>query len=211
MRNGCDPQEIRMPNLLRLSAVLMVWLTAGCTPLSESAKPGVPSPQRQTLNEGYSLLYQDAGNLDAAELITYVKVESEAVEGIMSAAGDLGGDLKKQLEQIARDYPAVRIDLDPLPEIEKRKRSAISKDRARYFAPMVGRGGREYELTVLIGYLNGANHERHLCEVMAELEPNANLKKFLLDAGKRYDGIYQRTDALLQKEYFRNPTGKSKD
>lgn len=46
---------------------------------------------------------------------------------------------------------------------------------------------------------------------MAEAEPDAGLKKFLLDAEKRYDGLYDRVMALLDKEYFRDPNGKTKD
>jgi hypothetical protein len=60
--------------------------------------------------------------------------------------------------------------------MEKRKRAAIAKDRAKYFAPVVGHGGREYERTVLLGFANGLNHESHLCQVMAEAEPDAGLK-----------------------------------
>jgi hypothetical protein len=193
---------------------------AGCTnlPKSSVAKPAAehgssaaPHSQRQILNEGYSMLYHDAGNLESVELVLYVKVESDAVDGMVTSASQFGDDLKKQLEQIAKDYPAVRIDLDPLPEIEKRKRAALSKERAKYFAPVVGHGGREYERTVLIGYVNGANHERHLCQVMAEDEPNANLEKFLLDTEKRFDAIYDRANGLLEKEYFKDPNGKSRN
>jgi len=194
-----------MSQLLRVFLSLLLFLT-GCAHLGDhaaSGKPAASSQPRQMLNEGYSLLYQDAGILDLAELILYVKVESDAVDSVVTAAAQIGGDVKKQLQQIAKDYPAVRIDLDPLPEMEKRKRAAISKDRARYFAPIVGHGGREYERTVLIGYNNGANHERHLCEVLAEAEPNANLKKFLLNTQRRYDELYRRTSALLEKEYFK--------
>ncbi len=213
-----------MPNsLLRIVLMLVLaCLFAGCTgmaakpqaaskPGSERAKASAPSQQRQRLNEGYSILYEDAGNLDLAEFILYVKVESEAVDGIVTAAAQLGGELKKQLEQVAKDYPEVRIDLDPLPEMEKRKRAALGKDRARYFAPVIGHGGREYERTVLIAYANGANHERHLCQVMAEAEPNANLKKLLLDTQQRYDALYERINTLLDKEYFKNPNGKTRD
>lgn len=98
-----------------------------------------------------------------------------------------------------------------MPEIEKRKRTAIAKDRAAYFAPVVGHGGREYERTVLIGYVNGLNHERHLCQVMAEEESDPNLKKFLLATQKRYDELYDRVAKLLDKEYFKNPNGPAKD
>ena len=175
------------------------------------AKAPELSKQRRVLSEGYSMLYQDAGNLDSAELILYVKVESEAMHAVVTAASELGGQLKKDLERIAKDYPGVRIDLDPLPEMEKRKRAAISKDRAHYFAPVIGHGGREYERTVLMAYANGANHERHLCQVMAEAEPDANLKKFLLETEKRYDGLYDRVNELLEKEYFKDPNGKTKN
>jgi hypothetical protein len=64
---------------------------------------------------------------------------------------------------------------------------------------------------VLIGYANGLNHERHLCQVMAEAEPDAGLKKFLLEAGKRYDGLYDRVTALLEKDYYKDPDGKTKN
>jgi hypothetical protein len=202
---------------------LLAGLAAGCANQEKvSRQPAVKaeadrakapdlSKQRQVLSEGYSMLYQDAGNLDASDLILYVKVESEATDKIVTAAAEVGGQLKKDLERIAKDYPGVRIDLDPLPEMEKRKRAALSKDRAHYFAPIVGHGGREYERTVLIAYSNGINHERHLCQVMAEAEPDAGLKKFLLDAEKRYDGLYDRITALLDKEYFKDPNGKTRE
>jgi len=207
----------------RTPVILLFALIAGCAHQEPPAKqPGAKvavdhtkapalGKQRLMLSEGYSMLYEDAGNLDTSELILYVKSESDAMHSVVSAAADVGGQLKKDLERIAKDYPGVRIDLDPLPEMEKRKRAAISKDRAHYFAPVVGHGGREYERTVLIAYWNGLNHERHLCQVMADAEPDASLKKFLLDAEQRYDGLYDRVNALLEKEYFKDPGGKTKD
>lgn len=213
-----------MHSSLRNTVFMLVLasLVVGCAvPGSGSKEPGVtgarsdradapePSRQRRILSEGYSLLYQDASKLDFVDLILYVKVESDALDELVTEVAESAGVLKKELERLARDYPGVRIDLDPLPEMEKRKRAAIGKDRARYFAPMVGRGGREYERTVLIGLGNAFNHERHLCEVMAQEEPDPGLKRFLLATGKRYDGLYDRATALLEKEHFRNPRGES--
>jgi hypothetical protein len=214
-----------MHNSLRRTAFtfLLAGLAAGCAHLEKvSRQPGdkaeadrarAPhlSKQRLMLSEGYSMLYKDASNLDFAELILYVKVESDAMNKVVTAVAEAGGQLKKDLERIAKENPGVRIDLDPLPEMEKRKRAALAKDRARYFAPIVGHGGREYERTVLIGYVNGINHERHLCQVMAAAETEAGLKKLLLDAEKRYDDLYDRITALLEKEYFKDPNGKTKD
>ncbi len=206
-----------------LRLLLLTCLVAGCdgsesvfscSPVVEDGsreKAPELSAERLMLSEGYSLLYRDASNLDRTELILYAKVESTKVDEIVTAVAALGGELKLELERIARDYPGVRINLDPLPEMEKRKRWAIGEDRARYFAPLIGHGGREYERTVLIGLVNGINHERHMCQVMAEVEPDAGLKKFLLDTGKRYDVLYDRISALLDAEYFRDPNGKTRN
>jgi hypothetical protein len=182
--------------------LILSGVLAGCAMSGKSTKHVSLGKQRLMLSEGYSMLYHDAGTLDLADLILLVKAESDPMKKVVTAASDFGGELKKDLEKIAKDYPGVRIDLDPLPEMEKRKRAAISKDRAKYFAPIVGHGGREYERTVLLAFANGFNHERHLCEVMADAEPDASLKKFLLDTEKRYDGLYERVNDLLEKEYF---------
>ena len=83
------------------------------------------------------------------------------------------------------------------------------KERASYFAPLMGHSGREYERTVLIGLLNGINHESHLCQVMSEAETDAGLKKFLIATGKRYNALYGRTMKLLDEQYFSDPFGAS--
>lgn len=203
--------------------LLLSGLAASCGHLGKASQPSgdetaterTKAPdltkQRLELSEGYSMLYRDASNLDLSKLILKVKFESDAMKAFVTDVAEAGGQLKQDLERISKNYPGVRIDLDPLPEMEKRKRAAVAKDRAKYFAPVVGRSGREYERTVLLSYANGLNHERHLCQVLAEAEPEASLKKVLLNAGKRYDGLYDRVTAMLEKEYFKNPDGKTTD
>ena len=203
--------------------LLLVCLATGCSSLgsdsstcpcsTSAAREQAPElgPERLMLSEGYSLLYRDASRLDLSALILYAKFESTKVHELITAVAEFGGELKAELERIDRDYPGVRVDLDPLPEMEKRKRWAIGEDRARYFAPVIGHGGREYERTMLIGLINGINHERHMCEVMAEVEPDAGLKKFLIETRQRYDDLHDRIEGLLEAEYFRDPDGKTSD
>jgi hypothetical protein len=164
--------------------------------------------ERLRLSEGYSLLYQDAGKFDLAKLILYVKFESDGFDKLIREVAEFGGELEKKLEGIAADYPGVRIDLDPLPDMEKRKRRLIGKDRVFHFFPVIGEGGREYERTVMIGLANGLNHERYMCQALAEAETDANLKKFLLDAKQGYDNLYDRAIELLDSEHFVDPYGK---
>jgi len=192
-----------------LLTILITSLTAGCAHVEEprdktATKAPKLSKERQVLAEGYSMLYQDARKLDASDLILLVKAESDSMKKLVSSVSEMGEKLTKDLERVAKDYPGVRIDLDPLPEMEKRKRTAVGVTRAKEFAPVVGKGGREYERTVLLSFANGLNHERHLCKVMAEAEPDATLKKFLLDTETKYDALYKAAMTLLEKEYFVN-------
>ena len=190
-----------------LLALLLASLTAGCAHVAEPRDKTVTkapklSKERQVLSEGYSLLYQDAQKFDASDLILLVKAESDAMKKIVASVAETGDQVKKDLERIAKTYPGVRIDLDPLPEMEKRKRKALAMTRAKEFAPVVGKGGREYERTVLLSVANGLNHERHLCKVMADAETDASLKKFLLETETKYDKLYEAAMNLLEKEYF---------
>ena len=190
-----------------LLTLLLVGLSAGCAHVAEprdktATKAPKLSKERQVLSEGYSLLYQDAQKFDASDLVLLVKAESDSMKKLVNSVADVGDKMTKDLQRIAKDYPGVRIDLDPLPEMEKRKRKAVAVSRAKEFAPVVGKGGREYERTVLLSFANGLNHERHLCKVMAEAEPDASLKKFLLDTETKYDALYEAALTLLKKEYF---------
>jgi hypothetical protein len=190
-----------------LLTILLASLTAGCAHVAEprdntATKAPKLSKERQVLSEGYSILYQDARKFDTAELVLFVKAESGAMKKLVTSVAEMGDELKNALERIATDYPGVRIDLDALPEMEKRKRIAVGMTRAKEFAPVVGKGGREYERTVLLSFANGLNHERHLCKVMADAEPDAGLKKFLLDTETKYDALYEAAMTLLEKEYF---------
>lgn len=190
-----------------LLTLLAAALTAGCAHQAEprdktATRAPKLSKERQVLSEGYSILYQDARKFDASDLVLLVKAESDAMKEIVNAVSKFGDELKIELERIARDYPGVRIDLDPLPEMEKKKRLAVGMTRAKEFAPVVGKGGREYERTVLLSFANGLNHDRHLCKVMAEAETDAGLKKFLLETEKKYDALYEDVMGLVKKEYF---------
>ena len=196
-----------LPRSALLLTILLAALTASCAHVAEprdktATKAPKLSKERQVLSEGYSILYQDARKFDASELVLLVKAESDAMKKLVNSVSEMGDQLKVDLERIAKDYPGVRIDLDPLPEMEKRKRKAVGMTRMKEFAPVVGKGGREYERTVLLSFSNGLNHERHLCRVMAEAETDASLKKFLLETGKKYDALYEASMKLLEKEYF---------
>ena len=161
------------------------------------------SAERQVLSEGYSILYGDSQTLSRARLLLYVKFESEEFDQLLEAVSAFGSALKSELERIARDYPGVRIDLDPLPVLEKRKRVATGLDKVLDSVPVVGMSGPEYERTFLISISNGLNQERHLAAEMVKAEPDPGLKKYLTTVQERMDVLYERTERLLRTNYYR--------
>src|SRR5690349_1691306 len=79
------------------------------------------SQQRAMLSQGYSLLYADASKIDRVGLVLYVKRESQEFDDVVTEVSRFGDEFRHDLERVARDYPGVRIDLQPLPEMEARK------------------------------------------------------------------------------------------
>lgn len=194
---------MRPSKRLVLSLALLAIVATGC----DRREPGKDaasdlSEQRLILSQGYSMLYKDASSLGMANLVLFVKVESQAFEDVIKQLSEYGDELKAELERIARDYPGVRIDLEPLPEMETRKRFAIARDRALHFAPLAGASRLEYERTMLIATSNALNHEGHLCQVMAAEEPNPELKKVLLRCEERYAALYKMVMDTLNREHF---------
>ncbi len=194
---------MRTRNGLVLTAFLLAAMASGCDRAeSKEDEAAAQSEQRLILNQGYSMLYKDASSIGLAKLVLLAKLESDSFDDVVKQISAYGGELKDGLEQIEKNYPAVRLDLDPLPVMEQRKRNAIARDRVIHFLPFSGASQLEYERTMLISTSNALNHESHLCQAMADEEPNPELKKFLLDCEQRYAKLQQMVMGVLDREHF---------
>lgn len=191
-----------------LAVVGLLLLLSGCTPVCPPPTAGGDAAgldaDRRMLSEGYSLLRHDAETLSRAKLMLYLKDESEEFDALITEVSAFGVKLKDDLVRIGRDYPGVRIDLDPLPELEKRKRFATGFDKAKAAAPLVGVSGAEYERMVLISVANGLNQERHLVEEITKAETDKSLQDFLRGVQTKMDALYERAEALLRKRHYRS-------
>lgn len=157
---------------------------------------------RQELNEGYSLLYASVKSLSQTDKVFYVKLESDRVQRVMGGVSDYAGKFQADLERIAEDYPAISIKLDPLPEIEKRKRASVSKGTLKSLAPVGGKSGAAFERKLLLSASGALNQLMFQCQVMAAEEPERALRTVLRDAQARFAGLYEDVVVLLNEEYF---------
>ena len=96
----------------------------------------------------------------------------------------------------------MRINVEPMSEIEADERKAIGADLAKDLAPLVGKTGSEFEREALLMFYNMLDEQRHLVGVMVGLETDPTLKKFLETTKAQLEARYAKVGALLNRRYF---------
>lgn len=185
-------------NTMVVAALLALFLA----PVWAQDDPGT----LKILNDGYSMLYSSSAGLQHADKAFLIKFENDATQRVVTNTADYMGELAEQLERLVRDYPSLRIDLQPLPVIEQKKQAAAYMARIKSFAPLIGRTGPDFERTLLLSLSGGINQLRHLARVMAEAERSDARREFLSDAEDRMDGLYAEMLQLLNAQYYTHNT-----
>jgi hypothetical protein len=122
---------------------------------------------------------------------------------------DYADTLKATLERVARDYPAVNIELEPLPVMEQRTRGGMTNDRIKSFAPVVGLTGTSFDRRMLQAVEGTLNNLRFMAKALADEEPEPSLKQIATTAHNKLEELYQRVLGMLDEKYFVN-TGERK-
>jgi hypothetical protein len=168
---------------------------------TQNPPPDKNSP-RTELSIGYSLLYQEANGIPRLKWLLTYKHKSKEMARVT-------GDLIKYYQQLAdtmrklsKLYPAMRIDVAPMSEIEGNERKAMGEDMAKDVAPVAGKGGVAFEREALLMFYNSLDEERHLVGVMVPLETDPGLKQFLETTKAQLDAHYGKVKALLNRRYF---------
>ncbi len=210
---GNAPSVARQFDLRRRSrksgAVLVTLLLLVVSVSACSKEDDKPDPEEQSrrdaivqLQEGYSLLYSSISGLKFVDKAFLIKFENDRTQKIVTEVSDFSGELAKELESWADTTKTVKIDLDPLPEFEKRKLAAVSKDRLLSFAPIVGRTGANFQRTLLLSQSGALNQMRHLATVIAEGEPNEARATRMHEVSDQFDDLYDQVVVVLNDLYF---------
>jgi hypothetical protein len=199
---------------LQVAAFLMLALPA-CSHLSDTSRPAPEEPpaakkplpeqsgSRAQLSIGYSLLYQEADGIPKLKWILMFKDKPEEMGRLTSDLISYYQQLADTMKRLSTEFPAMRIDVAPMSEIEADERKAIGEDLARDLAPLTGKTGVAFEREALLTFYDSLNEQRHLTGVMAGLETDPALKKFLETTRAQLDSRYQKVGALLNRRYFR--------
>ena len=197
-------QRIAMVSMLNRLVTAAILLTiVACSPMSETKDP-IPKSDapRAQLNIGYSLLYQEADGIPKLKWLLMFKDKSEEMGRVTNELVGYYQHLAETMRRLSKEYPAMRIDVDPMPKIEADERKAIGTDLAKDFAPAIGKSGIAFEREALLMFYNGLNEQRHLTGVMIGLETDPELKKFLEATKAQLDAHYATVGSLLDRRYF---------
>jgi hypothetical protein len=193
----------RRSTLIRCLGAALLLTLAGCSHFSDTRKPPPDNNAPRTqLSIGYSLLYQEADGIPKLKWLLMFKDKPEEMGRLTNELIGYYQQLAETMQRLSRQYPAMRIDVMPMSEIEAQERKAIGTDMAKDFAPVAGKSGVEFEREALLMFYNSLNEQRHLTEVMVGLEPDPGLKQFLEATNEQLETRYAKVGALLNRRYF---------
>jgi len=194
---------VSSPRMIRFIAAALILSLAACSQLSHLTKstPDKNAPRAQ-LSIGYSLLYQEADGIPKLKWILMFKDKPEEMGQLTHDLVSYYQQLADTMRKLSKQFPAMRIDVEPMSEIEADARKAIGTDLAKDLAPVVGKTGTEFEREALLMFYNTLNEQRHLVGVMAGRETDPTLKKFLETTKGQLEARYAKVGALLSRRYF---------
>jgi hypothetical protein len=193
----------RRATVIRFVATALLLTVAACSHLCDTKKPPPDKNAARTqLSIGYSLLYQEADGIPKLKWLLMFKDKPEDMGRLTNELISYYQQLADTMQKLSKQYPAMRIDVPPMSEIEANERKAIGEDLAKDLAPVVGKSGVEFEREALLMFYNSLNEQSHLTGVMVGLETNPALKKFLETTKAQLEARYAKVGALLNRRYF---------
>jgi hypothetical protein len=197
------PVAFRRSALICVVATALLLTFAAPSRSSDTTQPTAnKNAPRAQLSIGYSLLYQEADGIPKLKWILMFKDKPEEMGRVSKDLVSYYQQLADTMQRLSQQYPAMRIDVAPMSEIESDTRKAIGADLAKDFAPLVGKAGVNFEREALLMFYNSLNEQRHLTGVMVGLETDPGLKKFLETTKTQLEDRYTKVGALLNRRYF---------
>src|SRR3984957_4795780 len=169
----------RRSSLIRVAGTVLLLALAACSQLSTRRPPPAKHAPRAQLSIGYSLLYQEADGIPKLKWILMFKEKPEEMGRVTNDLVSYYHQLADTMQKLSKQYPAMRIDVAAMSDIEGDERKAIGTDLAKDFAPLIGKTGIDFEREALLMFYAGLNAQPHITGVMVGLEPDPALRKFL--------------------------------
>ena len=197
------PPAPRRSTLIHVVTTMLLLTLSACSQLSNSTKPPPDkNATRAQLSIGYTLLYQEADGIPKLKWLLMFKDKTEEMAQVTNDLVSYYQQLAETMRKLSKQFPAMRIDVAAMSQIEGDERKAIGTDTAKDFAPVAGKSGIEFEREALLMFYDALNEQRHLTRVMIERETDPGLRKFLETTHAQLEAHYTKVGELLNRRYF---------
>src|SRR6185437_1424873 len=98
------------------------------------AKEDKKADSRAQLSIGYSLLYQEADGIPKLKWLLMFKEKTPEMGQLTHELVAYYQQLADTMQKLSAQYPAMRIDVEPMSPIESETRKAIGSDQAKDMA-----------------------------------------------------------------------------
>ena len=129
-------------SLVRAIAVTVLLTLAS---QASEALQSDPKAARNQLSIGYSLIYQEADQIPKLKWILLFKNQPEEMGRITNDLLGYYAKLDDTMQKLSKRYPAMRIDVAPMSQIESDARKSLGEDLAKDLAPVVGKSGVKFQ------------------------------------------------------------------
>jgi len=181
-----------IPLVLVIMTAIVTGLT-GC----RSSRVNAPSSsvaEPSTRNNCYSLLYQLLSDEKNVSLLLFIKREENDVNRLIKKIAASSKSGAKQLEELAKKDPRIKLDDFRLPSGEVATRDAIAATKKK---DLLGKSGSDFELALLLTQVQALSYGSHLAKVALTHETDPERVRALAGIGAEMEKLYQEVYLLM--------------
>ena len=192
---------------LALGLCIILGLTACQTSnhASPTSSASTADPAAHNRDHGYALLYSTLSDDSDVDKVLIIKRPAQPVADLIKSIGEFCRNARDNINNLAKEDPAISLANQGLPQPEVDTRAAISSDTSK---KILFAGGKDLEFRLLLTQHEALNYISHTASAIAESEPRENRKRFLSQLSKDAAALHDRVIELLETPYTGVPKSK---
>lgn len=173
--------------------LLIAGVLAGCQSLPPHSAP-TPAGSATSGNNCYSLLHQLLTDQQDIRWLHFIKHEPAEIKVLMGRIAAASGAGARLLAIMAREDPAIRLDVPQLPAGETATREAIAATKQH---ELLEQTGEAFELSLLLTEAEALTYAWHLADVARVQEANPGHARALAGIAADMKNLHQEVFVLL--------------
>jgi hypothetical protein len=181
------------------SIFLAGLLLCGCASTEKKpvANDGSPATEKlQIRNNAASLLYDLLGDEKNVGKILIIKRNSEELGQLIRAISETAADGQKQLDQLAKNDPALDLRARQLPPGENAARDAVAKTKEH---ELLFSSGKEFEFNLLLTQAEALSYGWHLAKIAAENSSSREEVQKFTAMSREMENLYNQVVLRMQQ------------